>query len=152
MWPTTHLKLSWIKGRENLAPEKLTGRLAQVDRRLARDSELMKILNDAKVELQLGLVGMLVMIGLVATTLWFMVANAPFESKNDAAANLRFQAQLNSQLTLTLHDISQTQTDLASRISDLQDDEIQIQQWLMDNQNVAHPYVPRDHAKRQPMR
>jgi ABC-type multidrug transport system fused ATPase/permease subunit len=105
----------------------------------------MKVLNDARVDLQLGLVGLFVIIGLVAVTLWFVISNAPFESKSSAETDRKLQAQLNVQLTETLKNVSVTELDLQQRISDLQDDEIQIQQWLMDNQTATHPYVPRDH-------
>lgn len=107
----------------------------------------MRFLNDARVELQLGLVGILVMIGLVATGLYVIIENAPFETKADAHTQAALQAQLNAQAAETLRSITATQLDLQSRISDLQDDEIQIQQWLMDNQTPTHPYVPRDHAE-----
>ena len=117
----------------------------------------IKQLNDAHIDLQLGLVGLLVMIGLVAATLWFIVANAPFETKAEAdkmqvqlmaEANTdrKLQAQLNQQLTATLQAISNTNTSLEERISNLQDDEIQMQQWLIDNQTPQHPYVPRDES------
>lgn len=117
----------------------------------------IKTLNDAHIDLQLGLVGLLVMIGLVAATLWFIVANAPFETKAEAdkmqaqlmaEANTdrKLQAQLNQQLTTTLQAISNTNASLEERISNLQDDEIQMQQWLIDNQTPQHPYVPRDES------
>ena len=118
----------------------------------------MPKLNDAKIEIQLGLVGLVVIIGLVAAMLWFVVENAPFEMKMDSdkvVSDIRsqiktdeqLQAQVNSQLVNTLHDVSNTQADLQSRIADLQDDEIQVQQWLMDNQTAAHPYTPRQSAR-----